>query len=493
MFKIIASIAGIQIIQAVVYVLKMKFVALMMGPDGLGALGLINQFIQLVIQVSTLSLPWIATRYLAIAYADGLEKFSHTTRLFLRAILFLSVGGTIVSVFTITQLDYLLPEALHEYLPIALISTMLVIPMTLKAYVISVFTAAGKYYFSAVTQLLGACVTTVSVLIGAWYYQVTGFFVGMAIAEYVVTFYCLVKLRSELGIPPWPARTSSIRGIFGIKGAMELMGYGCVLYWLHPAAQSSIRFGLLLAGGATLVGHFHAAHALVLYMATALNQATNLYLDPIVKRDSPFEEKIIIANQYFRSISVIAVTAALIFVIIPEVVLVSFYSTAFLPATRFLFAFCAIEILNVASSVYLGFLVGQGWYRTHFILGIVAHSILIAFGLLILPTTGVWGAVLALGVVAVFTNILIYARMFYTYGAFWNTGHLVHFFLLLSVLTVAGLYISNLPFSGGWVPEELLHRLGFMLLYTVVLVSGLTKHEKGRVIALVMRHVFKRC
>ena len=59
MFKIIVSLAGIQFLQAAVQVFKMKFVALMLGTDGLGVISLINQFVQLVIQVSTGAPRWL--------------------------------------------------------------------------------------------------------------------------------------------------------------------------------------------------------------------------------------------------------------------------------------------------------------------------------------------------------------------------------------------------------------------------------------------------
>ena len=211
MFKIILSLAGIQVLQAAVQILKMKFVALLLGPDGLGVISLINQFVQLVMQVSTLALPWVATRYMAVAFSHGKEDFEKQVKVFFRGIFYLSVFGVLVSSGLILRFNELLDPKLQEYKLLAIISLTMVIPMAARGFLLSVFSTAGKYRFSAIAMMLNVVVGTVAMTFGAWLGGLKGFFVAQAFAEYGILFYCGIKLGTLLDIKPLRGRVSILK------------------------------------------------------------------------------------------------------------------------------------------------------------------------------------------------------------------------------------------------------------------------------------------
>lgn len=485
MFKIIISLAGIQFFQAAVQVLKMKFVALMLGPDGLGVISLINQFIQLVIQVSTLALPWVATRFLAVAHSHGHESFERKVSVFFRGILYLSCAGMAVAALLIWKFDYLFATGFQTYRFLALISVSMVVPVALKGFLLSVFTTAGKYRFSAVTMFGNAVFGTVAMLAGAYFGGLHGFFIAQAVVEYLTVAYCLARLASELGVKTLTGKVDVFNELKALEGSFELIIYGSLLYFMAPSALMAVRYSLLKTGGEQLVGIYQAVHGLVLYITFALGQATSLYLDPILKRDIPLEEKLIISNQYLRKISLVIGTLMVWVVVFPEFFLQLLYSKAFLSGAGFLFAFMLIEALNLVSGVYLGMLVGQGWYRTHFLLGLVVHGSIGLISWFIAPIWGIWGIVLAFAVGAVATIVIIYARLFLHCGNFIRFNAVSVPAFMLGCLAVFGGWFASLGHTAGLVPDQPGVRFLVMAFFWIMTWLVLSKDEKNSFFAFI--------
>src|SRR5918912_1303752 len=89
----IISIGAIQILAALALVLRGKFVAVTLGPAGVGITSVIDQWVQSVAYFSAVSLPLVSTRFLSRAYSEGPEAFRGVYFMFLKVLLILSLGG----------------------------------------------------------------------------------------------------------------------------------------------------------------------------------------------------------------------------------------------------------------------------------------------------------------------------------------------------------------------------------------------------------------
>ncbi|MDN5280818.1 MAG: hypothetical protein PWR01_4783 [Clostridiales bacterium] len=487
MFKIIVSLAGIQVLQAVVQILKIKFVTVLMGAEGLGVISLINQFVQLVIQVSTLALPWVATRFMAVGFSHGPEEFSQQVKLFFRGIWRLSFVGMLLSFYLLFNYDYVLDPNLQKFKLLGLISLSLVLPTSIKGFILSVFTTAGKFRFAAITSFANVFVVTFMVIFGAWSHGIVGFFVGQAIAEYLTMLYCLICLKRDLAIFPFSGEIKVFTELKKLKGSLELIIYGCVLCWLYPASQTAVRYSLLLNGGEKQVGLYQAIHGLVLYVSMALTQATTLYIDPILKRDISFDEKFAVAGKCLRNISFLMGTAMILIGVFPEFFLKTFYSAELLPGKEFLFAFLCIEFINVISAVYMPMLIGEGFYRTHFLLGIIVHGMVALISVYAVPVYGVWGVVYAYVFSAFFTMALLFSRLIMRFGIFLGKREIVSPILIFSVLAAASAWVSSIPTQDKFIPESLNSRLLIILGYFLLCRALMTKDELVSARFFVMR------
>ncbi len=465
MFKIIVSLAGIQFLQAAVQVFKMKFVALMLGPDGLGVISLINQFIQVIMQVSTISLPWVATRFMAVAHSHGHEEFADKVKVFFRAILNMSIIGTACGLFFLMLFDHFHFSGLSEYKTLALISIGMVLPMGLRGFLVSVFTTAGKYRFAAVTMFLSVLWGSIAMLLGAWLWGLTGFFVCQAFSEYMMLIYCLVKMKSEMGLRPLSGKVEIIRELKKLHGSFELAVYGGIISFLSPMALMVLRYSLFNNGGEKLVGLYQAVHGLVFYITVAFGQATNLYLDPILKSDISPEQKIKTANSYLQPISLLLGTIMVVVVTFPDFFLRLLYSIEFAGGAEFLYAIMLIEGINMLTTVYLGLLIGQGWYRVHFILGLCVQVSIGLLSYLFVPHFGIWGAVLGLGTAAVLALTILFVKLVKEFGMFWKAKEVLLPLLIICFIAVMGGWFAFFPQQSDWLPSGIHFRLLSLLVY----------------------------
>ncbi len=474
-----------QFLQAAVQVFKMKFVAMLLGPAGLGVISLINQFVQLVVQVSTLALPWAATRFMAVANSRGRDFFEREIKVFFRGIFYLSSLGMAFAALLIWKYDYFLASDFQTYRFLALISVSMVVPLALKGFLLSVFTTAGKYRLSAVIMFWNAALGAGAVLAGAYLAGLQGFFGAQAIVEYATLFYCLVKMVNELGVRPFSGQVKVWEGLKSLEGSFKLVFYGSILYFMSPSALLAVRFSLLKAGGEQLVGLYQAVHGLVLYIAFAFSQATSLYLDPILKSEMPLEEKLALTGQYLRKVCLTVSSLMILVTVFPELFLQLLYSKAFIAGAGFLFAFMLIEALNLVAGVYVGLLVGQGWYNTHFILGLAVHGSVGIGSLLLAPHIGIWGVVAAMAFGSVISILIIFGRIFLHNRRYLVLKTFSLPALMLGSLAVTGGFFAFRQHDPGWYPELFSTRIGVILLFWIMTWLVLSKDEKNSFFAFI--------
>src|SRR5712691_10081341 len=109
--RLILGIGVLQIGVVLINMLRTKLVAVILGPQGVGVIGLVDQLVQIVLYVSTLSLPFAAVRFLSRAHSDGPGAFRESYTTSLRAVLLLTTGGfTIGGVVAWFRPDLLGPE-----------------------------------------------------------------------------------------------------------------------------------------------------------------------------------------------------------------------------------------------------------------------------------------------------------------------------------------------------------------------------------------------
>src|SRR6266851_341314 len=163
MFRIIAGIGALQVAVTLINMLRSKVVAVLLGPEGVGVIGLLDQLVQLVLYVSTLSLPFAAVRFLSRAHSEGHEAFSQSFGSFLRALLILTTIGALVGGGIALIRPDILGQQLADYRTFLLPALVGVPAMALHGLFSNVLAAARRTRAAAImTVVVAASLTTTS-------------------------------------------------------------------------------------------------------------------------------------------------------------------------------------------------------------------------------------------------------------------------------------------------------------------------------------------
>jgi O-antigen/teichoic acid export membrane protein len=115
MFKIILTIGSIQALAVCVQFIKSKMVAVYLGPAGVGVVGTIDQFVQLIAYISSLSLPAASIKFLSKSHSEGQEAFKRSYAGFFKLLFLLSVAGAVLTAGTTLLKPDLLGEQVEKY------------------------------------------------------------------------------------------------------------------------------------------------------------------------------------------------------------------------------------------------------------------------------------------------------------------------------------------------------------------------------------------
>src|SRR5260370_7888272 len=93
MVSLFTRIGALQLLGGLIYFLRTKVVALALGPAGVGVVSVIDQFVQLMLQLSAFAIPFAAIKVLSKAHSESAEAFRATYAGLLRLLLILGTIG----------------------------------------------------------------------------------------------------------------------------------------------------------------------------------------------------------------------------------------------------------------------------------------------------------------------------------------------------------------------------------------------------------------
>src|SRR5712692_7193601 len=98
MYRVFITIGSLQALAIALTFLRWKFVAVMLGPEGVGVVSVIDQVVQSAAFFTALSLPFAALKFLSRAHSESEESFQRIYASFLKALLILSTGGILIAI-----------------------------------------------------------------------------------------------------------------------------------------------------------------------------------------------------------------------------------------------------------------------------------------------------------------------------------------------------------------------------------------------------------
>ncbi len=406
------AIGFIQVAILLVSLVRSKGLAILMGPEGVGVIGAMDQFIVTVTQVAAFGVPIAAMKFMSAAHSVGDDAFRDSFAAFVRVILVLAILAIFLGIG--------LHEIMHDLVShtrlqdLVLLSALLnVPPMMLTILIAHTLAAAQSGRGAAVYNLCFLAAAALSGLTGAWLGGIPGFYFGAALTGFAVVASGLAWLRWRLGLSILREGVSIRRQItlrpkfFGtaLTASISLVSFA--------VSMLLVRYIVLARMGEESTGYLQAALALALSLGSVLGAINALLLAPAMNREQPNAERFQRASDFVNRVVLLAMAGAVPLALLPGLGLTILFTSEFVPAGMAVVLCLIWQLAHQFRISLLQLLIGadhplSGAFAVVCGLGVtlgVTFALVAEVGILAAPIGLILGDIVAIGVMLVFLRM----------------------------------------------------------------------------------------
>ncbi|HQU70395.1 MAG TPA: oligosaccharide flippase family protein [Albidovulum sp.] len=350
-------VGGIQVLILLIALVRGKALAIMLGPEGVGVIGTVDQFIITVAQLSALGIPFAAMKSMSAAHSQSEEDFRRTFAVFARILLTISVVVAVVASST-ELLAHSMFSGLSEYRDILVLALFAVPSMILTILIAHTFASAQMPKAASIYNLIFALVLAVAALVGAKMGGIWGFYFGTVLAGVAVLAAAFLWLRRKMGLGPLDRAKPVWRELSGKRLIVDTAVSAYANLVSASALLLLVRYVVLQSEGEAEVGLLQSALGVALSAGSILATLTALYLAPSLNRDVPPVEKFRSAGSFAKTAAFYMMLGGLPVALFPGLVLTILYTSAFTGAAAMLILCLIWQGLSLVMTTYSHLLVG---------------------------------------------------------------------------------------------------------------------------------------
>ncbi|MCA0273854.1 MAG: oligosaccharide flippase family protein [Proteobacteria bacterium] len=384
-------VGGIQVLILLIALVRGKALAIMLGPEGVGVIGTVDQFIITVAQVCALGLPFAAMKSMSAAHSQGEEAFRRTFAVFARILLSISLVVAVVASSS-ELLAHTVFSGLSEYRDVLVLALFAVPSMILTILIAQTFASAQMPKAASVYNLIFALVLAVAALVGAALGGVWGFYFGTVLAGVAVLVVAFLWLRRKMGLGPLDRATPVWREMSGKRLVVDTAVSAYANLVSASALLLLVRYVVLRSEGEAEVGLLQSALGVALSAGSILATLSALYLAPSLNRKALPDEKFRSAASFANTAAFYVVLGGVPVALFPGLVLTILYTGAFTGAALMLILCLIWQGLSLVMTTYSHLLVGIDRPLTVTVTTLVSVAIGIAAVFFLVEH---WGAVAA--------------------------------------------------------------------------------------------------
>ena len=472
MLKIIATISAIQGAVIILNLLRAKIVAVLLGPAGVGIFSVVDQAIQLLIHISTFSLPFVAAKFLARAHSRGFEAFRKSYGSFLRLLVGVTAIGTAIGVSIVLWRPELLGSELFAYRAFLLPALLNVPIMALHGFFSSVLAAAQKAKASALMAFVVAFFLMVAAYAGISLGGMQGFYWSSLLANLSVFIGIAIYLKKSIGLP-------ILMESHGVRRELlqnpDIVTFSLILYgasFASPFSHFVARYAVLTGFGEAEAGLLQAAFSLSSSLSLLLGSASNLYLAPFVNREIPSEEKLRVVLEFQGKLMVALGILAMPMVLFPHWLLVLFFSSSFVAVSPAVFIFVIAQFLLSLGWVYQALIIGFDDLKVYAVILALGYLVFGMLSWMLAPHYSIFGVAIGFLSSNAIIFLLTWVRLSRAHGL--KSPVKLNFLLSyeLLALLLASLFFNHYDPGQPWV---IFGKCGVYLLFVASLLTFLKR------------------
>lgn len=394
--RAIGILGGFQAGVMLANLVRVKIVALELGPVGLGLVSVIEQIVLVASLAFTLSLPIAAVKFLSFAHSRDPRAFARTYAALRRALTVLSLLGLAATLALALAAPGVFGSEVEASRD-ALIYAVAAIPLlNLLALLIRALAAAERPRAASAVTLGQWVAIAVCGGAGVVVAGLPGYFAGGAAGMLAVLAVGASYLRRRERTGDRGGRLRTIAELRGHPAVLRFALVHSVIMLTTPLAFLVARYVVLAEEGLAQVGLLAAAFGMSQALTMLLTPANQLFLTPALNRDEPPHLKLERTLRFRRAVLLAMGAVMLPLLLFPRTALEVLFAEEFTPVASYVFLFIAAEALAVISAVNRALLIGLDDFTVNvgFIVG--GQAVLCVLVLLLVPAVGIAGVGVAL-------------------------------------------------------------------------------------------------
>lgn len=477
MFRVLLTIGAVQVATMLVLLVRTKTLAVMLGPEAVGVMAVIDKLLAVIVQTVSLSLPFAALRFLPERWAAGpaefRELFTRMRNVLMALILAATTGALLVTVFRpATWGAALLPY--HEVLIVAILGLPAI---ALIPFLQNAIAGRMEQNRAMVVGFLQAIIIAVAV-VGIWSHGLAGYY----------AIYAVLGMLLVAGITRLATKGTDVLVIAGVAqrrfpmsmpaAIWRFSGALMILAFLSPFAALFVHYRVLSEHGAETAGWMQAAIGISISVRAILGTAHAVFLTPNVNRGGSPKDRMTWANNFQTIFCLIAGLALPPLLLFPDFAIYILYSSAFSGGAMFVMLFVLTEILILLSGTYQSLVIALNHMPFHVATNLVAQLLVMAIAYLLVGPFDILGAGLAVLAAPVFLFIATMIFLHRSHGIRMPGRVAARSGWLLLCIVVTG--ITGAWFQGlAW--ESALLKAGIYLVVVGGFALLLTSGERQRI------------
>ena len=438
MLKTLVTIGALQFVTMLVQLIRTKLLALILGPEMVGAMAVIDKLLAVIAQTVSFSLPFAALRFLPGRWADDASEFTDLFRRMRNLLLALILTATVSALVVTAVRPALWGPQLLPYLP-ALTAAFFGLPViALVPFLQNAIAARLQQNRAMMVSFLHALVLTFAT-VGVWWRGLSGVYYVYAALGVLVMSVVAHRVTSGIGgattssTPVFPVAFRLPRPVWRFSGAL------LILTFASPYAALFVHYRLLRDHGAEMAGWMQAAFGLGLAVRAVLGSAHSIFLTPNVNRGGTVQDRMAWANRFQGTLCLIAGLAVPPLLFFPALAVELLYSRSFTPGAAFVTVFVVTEVVGLLAGTYQSLVLAFDRMRVHLFNNLIAQCLVVALAYKLVGPLGILGAGLAGLVAPLYLYVATSAFLHFAYGLRVPARVVARSFWLLLGLVVAGL------------------------------------------------------
>lgn len=415
-----------QIVILITQIVRLKIVAVLIGPVGMGILGNTLTFLSLIENICFLGLHIAFLRY--ASESASLGKFQEVSKLFSTTVfihIVSSVLAMIISLLFLSKINLSIYQTL-VFLPLSVFVIFTVPFEILRSDFINLFNAFNKIKLISKIDVLGAIINLsvtcfLIYLLGVRGIIISSFISGVLI--FIATYYYYKKYFFD-GI-----KINKI--YFSNECGLKMLKYGIInqfAIFINSFSAYSLRIfvteKLLLQGA----GIFNSAISMGSYVLI-LQAPLGLYLYPRISsiyKDS--EETITEINKVFRFILLILSPIIIFIILFSDLIIELFFTKDFLSIKDIIIWILISKYFEILQSIVSMPLIIMEKFKIYLSINMIFNFVMLALSYILLKNNGLTGIAVALGI---------------SYGLFFVLGLIASFVAFKLKITKENLFIFS--------------------------------------------------